>query len=68
VSNGILSYFTDTSLSALVPRLKEQQVQVIIDRLTAFADASQPNAELRDISSTGMSLKLVNDSIAFCHH
>ena len=29
------------------------QVQVIIDRLSQFADASNSNAELRDISSTG---------------
>ena len=29
------------------------QIQVIIDRLSQFADASNSNAELRDISSTG---------------
>ena len=44
----------DGSLSALVPRLKEQQVQMIIDRLSQFTDASNQNAELRDISSTGI--------------
>jgi len=41
------------SLSALVPKLKEQQVQMIIDRLAQFSDANNTNAELRDISSTG---------------
>ena len=41
------------SLSALVPKLKEPQVQMIIDRLSQFTDASNQNAELRDISSTG---------------
>jgi hypothetical protein len=45
------------SLSALVPKLKEQQVQLIIDRLSQFTDASNSNAELRDISSTGTSLQ-----------
>ena len=47
----------NVSLSALVPKLKEQQVQLIIDRLSQFTDASNSNAELRDISSTGSSLQ-----------
>ena len=46
-------YGFDDSLSALVPKLKEQQVQMIVDRLSQFADASNQNAELRDIFSTG---------------
>lgn len=48
---------SDCSLSALVPKLKEQQVQLLIDRLSVFTDASNQNAELRDISSTGVSLE-----------
>jgi hypothetical protein len=50
----------DHSLSALVPKLKEQQVQMIIDRLSHFTDASNQNAELRDISSTGTSPRSEN--------
>lgn len=52
---------TNCSLSALVPKLKEQQVQLIIDRLSQFTDASNQNAELRDISSTG--IHLPNESV-----
>lgn len=51
---GILTF----SLSALVPKLKEQQVQMIVDRLSHFTDASNQNAELRDISSTGKNRRL----------
>jgi hypothetical protein len=47
----------DNSLSALIPKLKEQQVQMIVDRLSHFTDASNQNAELRDISSTGTPLQ-----------
>jgi hypothetical protein len=50
---SIEEFWVDYSLSALVPRLKEQQVQMIVDRLSHFTDASNQNAELRDISSTG---------------
>ena len=46
---------SNCSLSVLVPRLKEHEVQLIIDRLSQFTDASNQNAELRDISSTGTS-------------
>ena len=55
-SNGTLHLWilSHCSLSALVPKLKEQQVQLIIDRLSQFTDASNQNAELRDISSTGV--------------
>jgi len=42
------------SLSALVPKLKTEHVQIIIDRLSRSTDASNQNAELRDISSTGI--------------
>lgn len=42
-----------SSLSALVPKLKQEHVQIIIDRLSQSTDASNQNAELRDISSTG---------------
>jgi hypothetical protein len=58
-SNGTLCLMmlSDCSLSALVPKLKEQQVQLLIDRLSLFTDASNQNAELRDISSTGVSLE-----------
>jgi hypothetical protein len=54
-SNGTLSLWIlpDCSLSALVPKLKEQEVQLIIARLSQFTEASNQNAELRDISSTG---------------
>ena len=52
------------SLSALVPKLKEQQVQMIIDRLSQFTDASNQNAELRDISSTGTNSQSVLLTIA----
>jgi hypothetical protein len=41
------------SLSALVPKLKETHVSLIIERLSHFTDGSNANLELRDISSTG---------------
>ena len=58
------------SLSALVPKLKEQQVQMIIDRLAQATDASNHNAELRDISSTGGDPLSINIdvSVTYCHH
>ena len=63
--------FIDGSLSALVPKLKEQQVQIIIDRLSQFTDASNQNAELRDISSTGIyfpQMTCIDNSVTYGHH
>ena len=67
---SIEKFWVDYSLSALVPRLKEQQVQMIVDRLSHFTDASNQNAELRDISSTGTQLFVCNvdHSVTYGHH
>lgn len=41
------------SLAAMVPKLKEQHIEQLIDRLSESTNLPNQNSELRDISTTG---------------